>query len=877
MKSAFRQHARCAGAGASSAFVLAGTERHYERSRPFAISHLALDLRLDFDNRAVVGTARLRFSRVAASERELCLDALGFEQLSVRLIAARESTASDAEFDYDGDRIAVRIPESVTQGTVEIRYRAQPRRGLYFLGPDAAVPDRPVQVWSQCQDEDARHWFPCHDKPHVKMTTELRVEVPNGFTALSNGQLVESKRPRGAAWSYSFRLEQPQPSYLLTLVAGKFAVVDDRPARVGSGSAAREVPVSYYVPADRKQDCARSFGETPRMIELFSRLTGVSYPYPRYTQVVVSDFIFGGMENTTATTMYEHILLDERAALDISSNELVAHELAHQWFGDYVTCRDWSHAWLNEGFATFFEHLEREDRLGREEYDYGIAADQHAYLGEADGRYARAIVCRDYEAPIDLFDRHLYEKGSLVLHMLRRTLGDAAFWKGVGDYLAQHEFSIVETNDLQRALEAVSGRSLERFFDQWVYRPGHPVLKVKVTWEDGLLTASVTQKQKAGETAVFAFEFEIEVCDESGRSTRHMKTVSERSDALVLPLPARPRWVAFDPEMRVIGDVSLEVPAEMLRRQLEQGPSARIRWAAAEALGRRDDPPTIVALGACLKNEQEAWMVRVEAAEALGKIRSDASYAALLDAATSPHPKVRRAAVAAMGQFRTVDACAALGPVLTGDPSYLVQSEAARAMGRTRQREAYPALLEAIDQPSWAHVVQAGCLDGLAALRDEQAIEPVAERTRYGVPTRARRAAIWALARLSDTRKVREQIEDLLDDGDPHLRIDATLALEHLADPRARGALRRRLERELDGRVARRLREALRDLGAEGRKGRTLSDDVEALKNDFGEVKARLSKLEAARGERPVHARTPPKPKKNSTRKPRRGTRSRSR
>jgi aminopeptidase N len=252
---------------------------------------------------------------------------------------------------------------------------------------------------------------------------------------------------------------------------------------------------------------------------------------------------------------------------------------------------------------------------------------------------------------------------------------------------------------------------------------------------------------------------------------------------------------------------------------------------------------------------------------------------ALLDGATSPHPKVRRAAVAAIGQFRTADACRALGPVLTGDPSYLVQSEAARAMGRTRQRDAYPALLEAIDQPSWAHVVQAGCLDGLAALRDEQAIEPVAERTRYGVPTRARRAAIWALARLSDTRKVREQIEDLLDDSDPHLRIDAALALEHLADPRARGALRRRLERELDGRVARRLREALRDLGAEGRNRRTLSDDVEALKNDFGEVKARLSKLEAAKHEKepPPKTRSRQNRRRKSTRKPQRGTRSRSR
>jgi aminopeptidase N len=209
------------------------------------------------------------------------------------------------------------------------------------------------------------------------------------------------------------------------------------------------------------------------------------------------------MENTTATTLYEHVLLDARAALDVSSNDLVAHELAHQWFGDYVTCRDWSHGWLNEGFATFFEHVEREARLGRDEYDWGIAGDLDAYLGEANGRYTRPIVCRDYQAPIDLFDRHLYEKGGLVLHMLRRELGDELFWRGVTHYLDRHAHGIVETNDLMRAFEEVSGTSLERFFDHWVYRPGHPDLRVKIAWEDGSPSCSRCWCAPSRETSSF--------------------------------------------------------------------------------------------------------------------------------------------------------------------------------------------------------------------------------------------------------------------------------------------------------------------------------------------------------------------------------------
>src|SRR5208283_332536 len=205
------------------------------------------------------------------------------------------------------------------------------------------------------------------------------------------------------------------------------------------------------------------FGRTPDMVSHFSAITGVPYPWSRYSQVVVSDFIFGGMENTTATTMYEHILYDERASIDVTSDDLIAHELAHQWFGDYVTCRDWPEAWLNEGFATFMELVFREKHLGRDEYFYGLKADLDAYLGEAHGRYRRPIVCREYEAPLDLFDRHLYEKGGVVLHLLRTELGDSLFWAGIKLYLTRHAHGIVETSDLMRALEDASGRGLGRF------------------------------------------------------------------------------------------------------------------------------------------------------------------------------------------------------------------------------------------------------------------------------------------------------------------------------------------------------------------------------------------------------------------------------
>lgn len=842
MKVSHRLHGRCACAGAP--FALAGTERKYERSRPFVTTHLALDLTLDFDEKSVAGTARLLFQRRGPLDHELALDAIGFELRAVRLRTDRDGDWVDASYTYDGDRIRLDVPAEAQSGEVEIAYRAVPRLGLYFLAPDRHVKDRPRQVWSQCQDEDARHWFPCQDKPHVKMTTELRVTVPHGMTALSNGDLIERDTPEGgkAPWVFHYSLRKPHPSYLVTLVVGEFSELSDE-AHLPSG---RVVPVRYLVPPTLEEQGTRAFGATPRMIEHFSRLTGVEYPWDRYTQVVVSDFIFGGMENTTATTMYEHVLLDERAALDVESNDLVAHELAHQWFGDLVTCRDWSHAWLNEGFATFFEHLERESRLGLDEYEHGVSGDIDTYVGEANGSYKRAIVCRDYGEPIDLFDRHLYEKGGLVLHMLRRELGDEVFWGAVRSYLEKHAHGIVETNDLVRALEERSGRSLERFFDQWVFRPGHPDLHVTIAYDKGLLTVDVEQKQKGDDVAVFHLPFEIEI-GIGERTERHRREIRDARESLAVRLAERPSWVAFDPEFRIAAPVKLKAPADLLRNQLTQAPRARLRRLAAEALAERQDLPTIAALRAVLEDEAETWIVRGAAATALGRIRGDDALEALQAAASVDHPKVRRAVATALGQFRKPEAAKTLQRLARKDPSYLVTAAAARALGRTRDEQAYDVLAELLHSDSWAEVIRAGALDGLARLGDERGVDALIEYTRYGRPMRARRAALAALPKLAEGRRVREHLVTLLDDADPHVRTSVIAALEELGDPKAAGALRELLDRELEGRVIRRARTALAALGGEGKKDvRNLRDETEKLRGQLKELQTRLTKLEQA-------------------------------
>jgi aminopeptidase N len=837
-----RLHDRCACASASSEFVLAGTRRQYERARPFLVSHLRLDAQLDLPGRSISATATLDFERVSPDATQLELDAVGFDLLRVQQLTGRSWTL--ARHSYDGDRLSVQLPRRVRNGRIRIRYHAQPRRGLYFLQPDAQRKDLPVQLWSQCQDEDARHFIPCIDKPHMKMTTEVRIEVPAGFVALSNGEPVGVRAPRGTKrpWTYHFKMDQPLPSYLITLVVGRFDVIEDRAVKRQDGST---IPVVYYVPPGRRADALRAFGETPRMIELFSRLTGVEYPWHRYSQVVVSDFIFGGMENTTATTLYEHVLLDQRAAIDITSHDLVAHELAHQWFGNYVTCRDWKHAWLNEGFATYFEHVEREERLGRDEYDYGVYGDLQAYLAEASSQYQRPLVCNTYAQPIELFDRHLYEKGGLVLHMLRRQLGDTVFWAGVNEYLKGGRHRIVETNDLQRALESSSGQALDRFFEQWVYRAGHPILKVKLGWEDGQLSVAVRQAQKGSDVPVFCFPLEVEIATRRGPIRRYRKTVQGSRDALIVKLGERPLWVAVDPDLRIAGRLELQGPSDWLLNQLRDGSAALVRCRAAEALAKRSDQRSIDALGAALDRASELWMVRAECARSLGRIRGAASQSWLERGATAENAKVRRGVAAALAGFHNPVSAQLLKRMAERDVSYLVAAEACRALGHTRQPAALRTLLAASRRNSWAEVGRAGALAGLAALNDERALSRVIALSRYGAPPRARRSAISALAELSDARQVRTHLEDLLEDSDPLVRLSVVRALRILANPRSRAPLRQQLERERDGRVARQIREALRTLadGAAAER-RQLRDELEGLRSDLLELKTRLSKLE---------------------------------
>ncbi len=821
-------------------------EPRWPRDRIVDVKHIRLDVRLDFSERTISGTATHHLSPIVSGVKCLVFDQvdLAIENVTVN--------GKPANFDIEDGKLKVYCDRELKSGeelTVSIAYHARPQRGLYFVGPDEAYPEKPVQAWTQGEDEDSRYWFPCYDYPNDKATSEVVATVPANFFALSNGALIEVRedRTRGLK-TYHWRQDIPHCVYLISLVAGEFVELKD---------SLRDLPILYYVPPGREADAWRAFGNTPRMIEFFERKIGVPYPYPKYAQVAVTDFIFGGMENTSATTQTADTLHDARAHIDFTSDPLVAHELAHQWWGDLVTCRDWAHAWLNEGFATYFEALWCEENLGPDEFAWNLREDRERYLEEERRRYRRPVVCNRYRHPIELFDRHLYEKGGLVLHMLRRMLGDELFFKSLNLYCTRHYAGNVVTQDLQRAIEDATGRNVDFFFDQWIYKEGHPELEVSWSYDEKQKLVAVSVKQThavSDSTPVFRLPVTVALMDGEGQEKRYQAEVVRQEQVLTFPSEQAPRAVIFDPECDLLAVVKQKRSRQELEAVLRHARAAITRAKAAAELAKEPSEAAVEALRFALLNDG-FWGVQAEAAKALGEIRSDAALNALIEGLQLPHPKARRAVCRALGAFRERErAASALIELLQkGDESYFVEAEAALALGKTRDPRAFDVLRQVLERDSYLDVIRAHALAGMAELRDERAVEIAKAYCAYGKPPRARVAAIGALAKLGrEIETLRGKILDFLvslaEDREFIVQMRLPGALEELGDDRAIPTLERIAERALDGRIRRRAEEALSAL----RRGRTRSQETQRLREDLDRIaeenrklRERLERLEA--------------------------------
>jgi len=851
-------------------FELPGSKPHYNPDRPGQVEHIFLDLNLDIPNQSYEGTCTIQLKPVRSGIDRLTLDAVNLNIQSVQV------DATSTPYDYDGQQLQVHLTNPTQAGQsikIAIAYAVtKPQRGIYFIAPDKHYPKKPVQVWTQGEDEDSRFWFPCFDYPGQLATSEIRVRVPKPYIAISNGRLTHTEE-NGDYKIFHWLQEQVHPSYLMTLAVGDFAEIQDE----WNGK-----PVTYYVEKGREEDARRSMGKTPRMVEFFSQKYGYPYAFPKYAQVCVDDFIFGGMENTSTTLLTDRCLLDERAAIDNRLTEsLVAHELAHQWFGDLVVIKHWSHAWIKEGMASYSEVMWTEQEYGTEDAAYYRLLEARNYLTEDSSRYRRPIVTHVYREAIELYDRHLYEKGSCVYHMIRAELGEELFWQAIQTFVQDNAHKTVETVDLLRAIEKTTGRNLLFLFDQYVYRGGHPDFKVAYTWDGDskLAKVTVTQTQvQEGKNGSGSDLFDLKIPIAFGYvqdnveklpATSLEKTftvrVNEKEQSFYFPLEEKPQFISFDANNNYLKTVTLEYSIPELKAQLQSDPDPISRIYAAEALGKKGNLEALNALAEALKSDR-FWGVKVEVAKQLAQIKLDQAFEALVFGLQDENPLVRRAVVEGLGNIKTYASYKALKPIVEdGDRSYYVEAAAARAIGSIAaakleekpKEEKVLKLLKSIleHKAGWNEVVRSGAIAGLSQLKTSaEALDLILEYTRLGVPQALRLAAIRALGAISTGQsaanldRILDRLTELSHESFFLTQVSVVTALGQMETPKAIAILQALATQSLDGRVQRIAEEAVSKVqtaAGSDRAVKQLRDEIDQLKKQNQELKSRLESLEA--------------------------------
>ena len=567
---------------------------HPSRQRDWDLLHTALDLSFDWQKQDVIGSATLKLTPLFYAQQVLNVDADHFKVNSISLFGKPYSN-----FKVESDKISIQLPRPYKRGeevSVTINYIAHPEespgpqgtgitsdRGLFFIDPMDTIPDLPRQIWTQGETSYSRKWYPTLDQLNEKTTQEITLTVPDSMMTLSNGVLVSSTPVENRMRKDYWKMDLPHAPCLFMIAVGQWDKVSD---------SWRGIHVDYYVDKGYGKDAKHIFSHTPEMMEFFSSKLNVPFAWPKYSQIIVRNFVSGAMENTTASVFGEFVQFHQEDVIADDSNEyIVAHELFHQWFGDLVTCESWANLTLNEGFADYSEYLWKEYKYGREEADIGRLVKLSEYFDEA-SESVHPLIHYHYPSEESMFDAHSYNKGGLVVHMLRDMIGDEAFFTSLHNYLEEHKFSTVEEDDLRQAFESTTGQDLHWFFDQWYFGIGHPVLEInqKYNATDKKLTVSFEQTQdKKGFTSFFRLPIDIDVINPDSSIIHQKVWMDQKEQTFTFDASDRPIAVIVDPR-----DILLTVqrqnidPAEYPIRAV-LAPSINQRLSALRKIDDMDD------------------------------------------------------------------------------------------------------------------------------------------------------------------------------------------------------------------------------------------------------------------------------------------------
>jgi aminopeptidase N len=624
------------------------------RKRDHDLIHTRLEVKFDWQKRHLIGKANLTLRPYYYTTSSLELDAKGFDIREVAMIVGE--SRKKLEYKYDQEKLNIRLDKVYNRDQsfeVFIDYVAKPdelkiegsaaitgAKGLYFINADGSEANKPQQIWTQGETEASSCWFPTIDAPNERMTQEIYITVDTAFVTLSNGTFMYSRLNADGTRTDYWKQTLPHAPYLAMMAIGKFAVVKDK---------WNNLDVNYYVEPEYEKDARAIFSNTPEMLQFFSGRLKVDYPWDKYSQVVVRDYVSGAMENTSAVIFGEFVQKTARELIDGHNEDIVAHELFHHWFGDLVTCESWSNLALNESFATYGEYLWNEHKYGRQEADFGLQNDLNQYINSSK-MGCKNLIRFHYDDKEDMFDTHTYQKGGRVLHMLRKAVGDEAFFDALKLYLDQNKFKAVEIHQLRLAFEEVTGEDMNWFFNQWFLNSSHPDLEFSHEYsaENQEVIVRVKQRQDLETTPLYRLPMSVDIY-EQGTVNRHRINVTKKEEEFKLRAYSRPALVNIDAEKMLLCVKNDIKDADQWFYQFYNAPLYIDKVEALTYHEKNLKPGTDVAELYLRAMNDSFWRIRVLAIRKSGPLgdAADPTYKKLVEwlAKNDPHPQVRAEAI----------------------------------------------------------------------------------------------------------------------------------------------------------------------------------------------------------------------------------------
>ena len=760
--------------------MLAGgarADRPYAPSREYDLQNVRVSLHFDIDQRKVIGDVTHTLATLREGETHLDFDCAELAVSSVRV------NGKDATFDLRDNNLRVQLAQPAKSGEkfeVEIKYDGKPTSGLYFILPDKGIRTAPRKSGPRVRRKTRTTTFP---STIIRMTAprfEMILTVPADWLTVSNGKLVSVQDAPNAQKTWTWRQSQPVSTYLISFVAGEYQTKKD---------SWRNIPVTYNVPRGMADTIDATFARTKQMLDFFSDRFGVVYPWDQYAQTAVHDFVASGMENVSATTLAARDMLhaDLAAERPEAADGLVSHELTHQWFGDLVTCKDWTNTWLNEGFATFGAELWEEHFYGTDASSYRYWREQNNWMQSRE-LYPIPIVTRNIDDSVE-YEGNVYDKAGWVIHMLREQMGDEAFFRALKHYLEANRLQNVVTADLVKNIEESSGTNVDRFFDQWIYGAGAPRFTVRYSYDETAKTVnlSVKQTQKVeGRVGLFRAPIDVSITTASGEKIFPIE-VSKASESFSFAVDGAPQIVLFDKGDKILKSIDFQKTAEEWIRQLRTASSVPDRADAAVALGTfKDNDAAVSALGDVALHDK-FWGVREEALRSLGRINSPAARKQVLADLSNEQPWVRVVAVEQLGKDRgDEEVIKRLQNVFKDDKAYTVRAAALQSLALDKASNLQATLEKTLTMSSPDDVLRGAALRAMGSLGDDAVVPSLLEWSAPGKPTDLRGTAIGALGRVDlKNHDITSKLISYLNESSFDIRFATIFALGRRGDPAA--------------------------------------------------------------------------------------------